>query len=385
MRYYVWPRPRRRGRPIYYVQFRTEDGRLLTAKSTGKTSEAGAHEWVQEYLSSGQIVERENTRLKDIAPGFFDWDGPYLRKRRTRKSQKPIGHRHAANMNAQVESYIVPYFKDSTLASITTGKLEAFQDHLADGGLAPATVNSIIHTLLLILREAHVKKLVHQVPRPDRLRLGRRKARGILTVEETQDLFYKVEWTDRRARVANMLSAATGMRLGEVCGLLRQAVHVQKGVVMVATTWEKDVGLKETPKTDEFRAVPVPPEVMTELVGLMDSSPWTEPTDFVFPSKNRKTPILFKTVRSGLYRAMECLGITQEVRTQRRIDFHSWRHFLNTALIHDRVPIAEVQKTTGHLTKSMTEDVYFHLIDYSNIQAVQNKIFKRKASHEKKD
>jgi integrase len=337
---------------------------------------------VQDYLSSGQIVERENIRLKDIAPGFFDWDGPYLRKRRTRKSQKPIGHRHAANMNSQVETYLLPYFKEATLASITTSKMEAFQDHLTDSGLAPATVNAVIHTLLLILREAHAKKLIHQVPHPDRLRLGRRKARGILTFQEAHDLFYKVQWDDQRAKVANMLAAATGMRLGEVCGLLRQAVHPKEAVVMVATTWEKDVGLKETPKTDEFRAVPVPPEVLTELMALMDSSPWKEPTDFVFPTRNRKTPILFKTVRSGLYRALGCLGITEEVRTQRRINFHSWRHFLNTALIHNHVPIAEVQKTTGHITKSMTEDVYFHLIDYSNIQAVQSQIFKRKGLHE---
>lgn len=93
----------------------------------------------------------------------------------------------------------------------------------------------------------------------------------------------------------------------------------------------------------------------------MAASPWKEPDDFVFPSRNRKTPISGNVARDALYRALGVLGIIKAERTRRCLGFHGWRAFLNSRLIHEKVPKAEVQKVIGHVTDAMTEDTYFRL------------------------
>lgn len=372
--YYVWPRPRSRGKSVYYVQFRLEDGGLSTPKSTGKTSEAAAHEWVSEYRIGGQVVEREKVKLKDFAAGFFSWEGEYIQRRRTRKRKKPIGHRHAANMQAHVSNYLLPYWQDAKLTDITCRKIEEYQDHLIERGLAGATVNAIVHTLLLILREAYDRRLIREMPKPDMVRREPGYIRGILTMKEFAKL-RDMEWDNPRAKMVNMLAAATGMRLGEILGLQRRNVFPTEKRIHVETTWEKDTGLKATTKTGLDRDVPVPETIMCALVEMMNRLPWKEPTDLVFPSRNRKTPMQFKTPRESLYRALTRINVPESVRTQRCLDFHSWRAFYNSAMVHARVPKAEIQRTTGHVSDAMTEKTYFRLNDFSNIIAVQDGLF----------
>jgi integrase len=48
--------------------------------------------------------------------------------------------------------------------------------------------------------------------------IGKAAKRGILTVEEAGALFAK-PWTDAAAMAANLLSATTGMRQGEVLAI----------------------------------------------------------------------------------------------------------------------------------------------------------------------
>lgn len=63
---------------------------------------------------------------------------------------------------------------------------------------------------------------------------------------------------------------------------------------------------------------------------------------------------------------MEGIGIPDEARRDRGLSFHSWRHFFNSLLINQKVPLLKVQALTGHMTDRMSEE-YFHPDEYSDV------------------
>ena len=70
---------------------------------------------------------------------------------------------------------------------------------------------------------------------------------------------------------------------------------------------------------------------------------------------------------------MEKIGITSEERIKRRISFHSWRHWLNSLLINEKVPLHKVRAIVGHNTDAMTQN-YYHADDMSDIRLIQENI-----------
>jgi hypothetical protein len=83
------------GRSVYYVRFRLDDGSFGTGKSTRQTTKTAAEAWAIKYLSSGQVVIRENITFEDFSQNFFAWDGHYIKSLLLRGRQ--IGRSHSAN------------------------------------------------------------------------------------------------------------------------------------------------------------------------------------------------------------------------------------------------------------------------------------------------
>ena len=163
--------------------------------------------------------------------------------------------------------------------------------------------------------------------------------------------------------------------MGELQALAVGAV--QPDYLTVSQSWERRTGLKEGTKTGAGRMVPLPKRTSAQLAALIESSPYQEPTDLVFYGKDRQTPLSPRMILDGLYGALESIDITAEEREERRITFHSHRHFLNTLLRTARVPDPLVQRVTGHRTQEMTEHYsHFALEDFGEVVKVQEKVFR---------
>ena len=81
-------------------------------------------------------------------------------------------------------------------------------------------------------------------------------------------------------------------------------------------------------------------------------------------------------ILSAFYTALGKIDITEEERQERRITFHSHRHFLNTVLRSARIPDPLVQRVTGHRTQEMTEHYsHFALEDFGDVVKVLEKVF----------
>jgi integrase len=185
-------------------------------------------------------------------------------------------------------------------------------------------------------------------------------------------LFQDGDFKDLRAKIANMTAAVTGIRAGELLGLQRK--NVKPGYLEIHKSWNQMTRrLNESTKTGRGRDIPIPTIIQQALAGLMDQSPWQEPDDFVFTSTLRHAPMDGKVATHGLYEALESIGISKQMRKDRWIDFHSWRHWLNSTLINQRIPINKVMSITGHLTSEMTKN-YYHPDDMRDERRLQEKL-----------
>ena len=101
----------------------------------------------------------------------------------------------------------------------------------------------------------------------------------------------------------------------------------------------------------------------------------SDPDDFVFYGKDKKTPVYYKTISEGFYKALDSIGIGSEQRKQRKLTFHSWRHFFNTNM-RMLIPDAQLRLLTGHQTEEMS-DRYTQLSPalFANVQEKLEEVF----------
>ncbi|MFZ2781344.1 MAG: site-specific integrase [Rectinemataceae bacterium] len=357
--YSIWKRKLPSGRVSYYARFRLDDGSWSVAKASGQRTKTAAEAWAIDYLARGQVITKENITFKDFTKDYFAWDGPYIKSLLLRGKQ--IGQRHAANQQAYLENYLVKEFGELKPKQIDADRIQEYAVELRAQGLSASTVNHILNTLQIVLQGALRKKVIQALPEISTVG-GVRTERGVLTLEEVKK-FFAQSWKDERYLAINLIAATTGMRLGEILGLTRDAV--KDGYLEVKASWERGKGLKGT-KSGRPRLLPLVAKTKASLARVMETTTFTEPSDFVFPGRKRKAPLDHKIVQKRFSEALAGIDITEEIRRDRGLSFHSWRHFFNSLLINQKVPLLKVQALTGHSTARMTEQ-YFHPDDYKDV------------------
>ncbi len=364
--YSLWRRCLPSGKRVYYVRFRLDNGRWSVAKSSGQTKKGAAEAWALRYLQSGQVVLKENVTFASFAEGFFEPEGPYVLGLKLRG--RSIGRGHSSNQQSYLTNYLIPAFGELKLSRIDSEAVEEFTQELIAKGLSSSSINHILLALKLVLQHAYKKKHLQQMPVIERV-AHRQNDRGVLTIDEVK-AFFGLAWADRRYYAMNLLAATTGMRLGEIRGLQRGAVH--EDYIEVRTSWEKGHGLKTT-KSGRARHVPVPERTRNALKEVLDTSPYSEPEDLVFYGRKRESPLDHKLIEKSFHAALTVIGIDEAERRRRRLCFHSWRHFFNSLLINGRVPVVKVQALTGHVSQRMTEN-YFHPDEYRDVVRITRRI-----------
>lgn len=376
----------KKNRHIYYVQFRhPETGAYMTAVSSGKSSKSEALNWADEQLSSGKVIaaEKKGILLETYAHEFWDWDkSTYVKGKLLRKQR--IHRTHVEKSAGYLERHVLPYFKGRTLASITPGEIESWLLGLGEKtGLKARSVNLIYTAFRTLLKEAHQQGITPTDPTLRVRTLAEEKSsRGVLSIAEAQKLLtaeaIPTLWRGNlRLFAANLLAASTGMREGEIRGL--QVGQVFATHIHVKFAWEQGHGLKEA-KWGSIRNVSLPTSVAEVLKKLIEASPYQDPTDLVFYGEKRGEPLHARLFIDSLYTALAGIGIDEASRKARKIDFHSWRHFLNS-ISRGRVPDEKLRLMTGHRSVEMT-DRYTHLLeeDYIEIRKVQEEVFGAKTS-----
>jgi integrase len=188
------------------------------------------------------------------------------------------GRATIAKYESMLRCHILLAFGDHRLDAITRNDVKAFARTLTNN-LAPVTVRSIISVLGLILREAIDEHYLLFDPTARlRLRDGPSEPRPTATPDQVRDLAARMP--NLHARTLVITTAYTGMRFGELAGLTRAHVHLDRALIHVAadTGALHEVGGDRwlgPPKTKAaVRDIRLPPFLVDGLDRLLRTHPY---------------------------------------------------------------------------------------------------------------
>lgn len=252
--------------------------------------------------------------------------------------------RRAAN-TSHLDHHILPFLGDHKLAQITPAELERFIRHLeakprarkgerneGKACLSAATIHNVLITLRKLMNDCgHPIRVKHKVP-----------TAGYAWIQDPADVGrFLAECGSGWLRVACELAVYAGLRKGEVAGLRRDAVDLERGQLLVDRSYDGPT------KSKHRRYAPISPALASTLRAwlLRHPGPLVVTVDGEMMGESYD---LARPVRRACKRA----GVAS-------VNFHQLRH---TAASHwaQRVPLPVVGALLGHANPTTTAR-YAHL------------------------
>ena len=271
----------------------------------------------------------DSPTLNDFIRDYYEAHIATLRAART------IRHRIA---------HFQPVFGDMRLAQITAGEIEKFRQSMI-GRRHVNTINKIVCQLLAILNHARHLGMLTQVPKIKRLRAIEREYQ-FLAENDLERLLQAAGRIEYKAAVFYALSAYSGLRLGEVCGLRWSDIDFSNRIIHVKRSFDAP------PHNGKFRTVPISDKLLPHLEEWRRLAP--EETDLVFCSPlgvmlGPSCQIAYKTFHA----ALEAAGLP-------RVRFHDLRHSFASNWCAAGGNLFLLQKILGHSSQAMLQR-YLHM------------------------
>ncbi|MFD7862893.1 tyrosine-type recombinase/integrase [Streptomyces sp. NPDC059783] len=295
-----------------------------------------------------------------------------------------IQHRPAtvANVDRSLKRHILPTFGDRAIGTIRKADVQDWVTERA-AVLAPSTLEVVYGTLRAVFAWA-VGEYIPVSPcdsrgRADRVRLPSRTAKEVVPLSAAQ-VSALTDAAPDRYRAAILLTAASGLRQGELFGL--EPRHIRDGEIVVRQQVSvidgKGVHVAPVKTSSSRRVVPVPQAVTDAVRAHLDAFPvapqlMADTTDG--NRRERKVRLVFTTVagepvqrspwarvwRKMMGGANKILADRGEEQIPAGTTLHTLRHTYASLLIKHGESVKVVQKRLGHASAAVTLDVYGHL------------------------
>lgn len=360
--YLIFPRSLKgkKGKPIYYYQYRKADGTLSNARSTGKTSRTAAILYVQEMLENGKIIVEGNVRFHQFCSTFFSENSSWVRDRLAlgTKDKPAIGERQLIKYRGFVKNYYLQYIPNNSLDSFTPSDIKEFRLKLLENSeLSRKSINDVMSCLRILFTSALNDGLIQRDPfRGISPLVTQPKPRDAFSLEHLLTIM-RYGWKNPDVRLFILVAALTGMRLSEVNSLRRS--NIMEDYIDLQDQYRN--GNLMPLKTRHARKIPICKELHDMLVTHIP-----EGKDFVFDC-------LPDDKASDDLREM-LIKIMPEERIKHGYCFHSLRHFANTYYLDKGILPIKVAAVMGHSTgvSSMQERyTNFTPENYKEFYAVQ--------------
>lgn len=348
---------------IYYCQFRDENGKRMTAVSTGKSTKAEAEAWAYNKISKGKVGRIHPLRFADFAKDFFVWDRcKYLAKKKERGSYSKS---YAEGQRSLLVHHILPYFADSLIDTLTIHDIEDWLITVKHTSSIP-TANRALTVIKIMLKEAVRRGITPTSPADQVEKLPEISGiKGILTQNEIRQLFnnsaLESVWKGNIFhQTLNALAFTTAMRMGEIQAL--RWCDLKEEYIEINHSWDRKYGLTQ-PKAKSNRIVPLLNFLSPLLYELKLN--FAESDSFIFHGNSLQKPIDHKAISKHFYNALKNIGIDEDHRKSRRLTFHSWRHTFH-AILRGSINDVDLRRITGHKTETMTDHY-----DHNSLESIQ--------------
>jgi len=361
------------GKKIWYYQTYDDNNKRTSGFSTGKKSKTAAKAYCFDLLKKDLLIPERRTKLlfEDYSKNWWDWEKcEYLIYTRKRKN---LTQSYAKTSMGVMNNYLIPVFGKKEIKEIKSYEIEKWLDSLSGKGLSNTTARFYLAIFKIMLKEAVRRDILKVNPADSVMPLKDDTVRrGVLNQDEVTAIFNYEErgeiWDDELSYYANLLSACTGMRMGEILAVRGECL--MSDYIRVDKQFKERYGLCDT-KSHYAREVIIPEQLMTVLKEYSERNNG----GYVFSKSGGKRPMDQRSLRDRLNKAMKNIGIDDEERRKRNICFHSWRHYLNTTMRSNNIMDGKLRAMVGHSSQEMTDHyTHFNKDDYKDIQKVQNKI-----------
>ena len=260
----LYPRRMKDGTVVYYYRTYDENGRRTHGISTAMTTKPAARSHCMKLFKEGKLVPKQTETFADFTEDFWVWDKCtyILRCNNLKTGRKRVSKEHARTERGYLVNHIQPYFGKKKLTAIQERDIEDFIIHLKKTTtLASGTINHIIKIIKIVFAEALRQKLIYENPAKDISRIeANQQDRGMLTLREADQLLHPKNigtyWDGCLVIYAmNVLSATTGMRRGELLGLLNKNIHSDH--ISVVHGWGQLTDLRRPPSPNEIANHPL--------------------------------------------------------------------------------------------------------------------------------
>ena len=257
-----------------------------------------------------------------------------------------------------IENHIDPYFADKE--KITEEDVQKFVLTELRKGLSQKSIKDIIIVLKMILKFAVKQKLLAyneiEIKFPT---VAEKTDLEVLNKNDHKKIINYLQENFTFKNLGIYICLSTGMRIGEICGLLWSDIDVESGIIKVRRTVQRIYVIDgetrhteiliDTPKTkNSIRDIPM----TTELYKIIKPLKKVVNNDF-YVITNEAKPTEPRTYRNYYERVIKRLGIP-------KLKFHGLRHSFATRCIESKCDYKTVSVILGHSNISTTLNLYVH-------------------------
>jgi integrase len=259
-----------------------------------------------------------------------------------------------------VRKHLAPVLGRTPLAKLRPSHVAALYTALAGKGVSPATQRHAGVTLSAALNDAVKMGLLPSNPARS-IKKPKVQRKEIHPLDADQVRLFLAATESDRLHALYVLAVDSGMRQGELFGLLWDAVDFTTGTITVLRSLEERRGihrLKDVKTPSSRRAIRVSPTTMAALnqhrrkqlaKGLYreDGAVFTDVTGGWLRKNNFR--------RDSFQKALKRAGLP-------RIRFHDLRHTCATLMILNGINVKAVSATLGHANIGVTLNTYSHFV-----------------------
>ena len=272
---------------------------------------------------------------------------------------------------AYVRDKIAPYLGEKEIRKVTVDDIQNLYRKLkkeggAEGGpLSGASVRRIHGVLHQALKVAADRHLIVKNP-TDNVTLPKREPspRTILN-DEQLERFMEAIRQDRRWHDFFYLEITTGLRRGELCGLMWSDFDEKKGTLSIRRTLHGKEGggyyVGDTKTGTGRRIIKLPPST----VQLLTERKRAAISQWIFPNPiHPEDPVMPNSGYNRMKKLLAEAGLP-------RMRFHDLRHTFATHALTSGVDAKTLSGILGHTKASFTLDTYAHVTGDMQRQAAQ--------------
>jgi integrase len=307
---------------------------------------------LEKINSISSYAPKHHVSFEDFATRWEDLEVSTMRP----SSQRTI--------RSALDKRIIPHFGSRLMMDITTEEVQGFLQ-----GLAPERPRSFRNMLGILKmlwncarRWEYVEKDILWGIRVPRQELAHQ---ACFTLEQVRAILHEAR---EPYKTMFHIAAETGIRAGELMGVRRKDVDLDKmSIRIVQTVWEGRLQIAKTERASRTIAIS---ESLAEHLREYLASNWTRNTlGLLFATRNGNPFDAGNVVQLHLHPIMEKLAISLSP-----CGFHAFRHTSASLMDGEGVPLRVRQGRLGHADPKTTIKIYTHILDNKADREIANRL-----------